>query len=87
MNEMIILSSSMDSENNNITLSYSIPVANFSGKYTCSQDDYLSAMQSNGFDGVKSLIVRYLLSNLESFELPIDKPNDVEVDNNVVKAD
>lgn len=87
MNEMIILSSGMDSENNNITLSYSILLVNVSGKYTCSQDEYLSAMQSNGFDGVKSLIVNYLLSNLSSFTTVISKPSDVEVDGTTVKAD
>ena len=87
MNELVILSSNMDSENNNITLSYSIPVINVSGKYTCSQDEYLSAMQSDGFDGVKSLIVNYLLSNLNSFTTVISKPSDVEVDDTTVKAD
>ena len=87
MNELVILSSNMDSENNNITLSYSIPVINVSGKYTCSQDEYLSAMQSNGFDGVKSLIVNYLLSNLNYFTTVISKPSDVEVDETTVKAD
>ena len=87
MDEIIIMSSTLDSVNSNITISYSIPVINVSGKYTCSQDDYLSAMQSDGFDGVKYLIVNYLLSNLNSFTTVISKPSDIEVDGNTIKAD
>ena len=87
MDEIIIMSSTLDSVNSNITISYSISILNITGSYTCSQDDYLSAMQSDGFDGVKSLIVNYLLSNLNSFTTVINKPSDVEVNGSTATAD
>ncbi|MCP9313704.1 hypothetical protein KBX31_10530 [Liquorilactobacillus satsumensis] len=66
MDNVLIGGTSTVGDNNDVEIRYSISTLGLSATVTFTQADYVAAIKSNGFDGVKLAILNKLQSDINA---------------------